>query len=127
VAAAPLEDKFWNNFCRIIELPQAMRLPDALPDVVIARVAALIASKTADEWRRAFAGQDVCRSIVMQMEEAIGDPHTAARRVFDQQLFADGRVLPALPVPISPELRSHASGAKAPHLGEHRADLESAE
>jgi len=120
VAAAPLEDKFWNNFCRIINLPQALRLPDALPNTVIAAVAALIASRTADDWCRAFEGQDVCCSIVLELQEAIGDPHMAARRVFDQQLLADGRILPALPVPISPELRAKSSAARAPRLGEHR-------
>jgi crotonobetainyl-CoA:carnitine CoA-transferase CaiB-like acyl-CoA transferase len=124
VAAAPLEEKFWNNFCHIISLPEALRPSQAPPGAVIAKVAEIIASRTADEWRRAFAGQDVCCSIVMELEEAVRDPHTAARRVFDQQLLAGDQVLPALPVPISSEFRSQALCARAPRLGEHCNDLE---
>ena len=124
VAAAPLEEQFWSNFCRIINLPEALRSPQAPPGTVIAQVAAIIASRTADEWSCAFAGQDVCCSIVVELEKAVGDPHTVARRVFEQQLLADGQVFPALPVPISSEFRSPALCAKAPRLGEHSDDLE---
>lgn len=119
LAAAPIEDQFWSNFCRIIRLPEALRLPDAPPSEVITEVAVLIQEKTADEWHRAFAGQDVCCSIVTQLEDAVVDPHTVARQVFSQQLLADGTVLPALPLPISPELRPQGCSAKAPRLGEH--------
>ena len=123
VAAAPLEEKFWSNFCRVINLPEALRSPQAPAAAVIAQVAAIIGSKTADEWRREFAGQDVCCSIVLDFEEAVGDAHTVARRVFEQQLQAEGQLLPALPVPISPQFRSQELCAKAPRLGEHDDDL----
>ncbi len=117
LAAAPLEDKFWENFTAIIGLSEALRAPAAPVDEVTAEVAARIAEKTSDEWRAAFAGKDVCCSIVATLEEAVADPHFAARGVFQQRLSLGGTSIPALPVPLAPAFRSAADGA-APALGE---------
>ncbi|MFG1260503.1 CaiB/BaiF CoA-transferase family protein [Xanthobacter sp. DSM 24535] len=118
LAAAPLEDKFWENFTRTIALPEPLRDPSAPADEVTAAVAGLIAQKTAAEWQKAFAGQDVCCSIVATLEEAVNDPQVAARRLFAHALKAGGREVPALPVPIAPTFRPDASRGVAPRLGE---------
>lgn len=118
LAAAPLEDKFWENFTRIIDLPEPLRDPAASLEEAKAAVAERIAARTADEWRAAFDGQDVCCSIVATLEEAVAAPHVAARRLFAHTLTAGGKELPALPVPIAPALRPGASRGAAPHLGE---------
>ncbi|MEP9365845.1 CaiB/BaiF CoA-transferase family protein [Xanthobacter sp. VNH20] len=118
VAAAPLEDKFWENFCRLIDLPQEWRAASAPAGEVTKAVGAIIAAKSAAHWRALFAGQDVCCSIVATLEEAVNDPHFAARQVFAHRLLANGRDLPALPVPVVPAFRSATSHAPAPRLGE---------
>src|SRR5688500_8282261 len=51
VAAAPLEDRFWENFCAALSIPK---------DSSREKVAARIASKTSQEWQAIFAGKDVC-------------------------------------------------------------------
>ncbi|MFG1193065.1 MULTISPECIES: CaiB/BaiF CoA transferase family protein [Xanthobacter] len=118
LAAAPLEDKFWENFTRIIDLPEALRDPSAPVDTVKAAIAERIGARTADAWRAAFAGQDVCCSIVATLEEAVADPHVSSRNLFAHALKADGREIPALPVPLAPVFRPRATRATAPQLGE---------
>lgn len=118
VAAAPLEDKFWENFTAIIDLPEPLRDPSAPVEAVKAAVAERIAARTADEWGAAFAGKDVCCSIVATLEEAVADAHVAARGLFAHTLKVDGRELPALPVPLAPVFRPTATRAAAPRLGE---------
>jgi alpha-methylacyl-CoA racemase len=119
LAAAPLEDKFWENFCRIIDLPRALQSPDAPPEAVIAAVGELIGRCTADAWRRVFEGQDVCCSIVNELHDAVQDPHTVARGLFSRRLDAGGKIIPALPVPIAPAFRQADEIGRAPRLGEH--------
>ena len=118
LAAAPLEDKFWSTFTEIIGLPEALRDPAAPVDAVKAAVAGRIAARSAEDWRAAFAGQDVCCSIVATLEEAVADAQVAARKVFAHTLKANGQELPALPVPLAPIFRAQATRATAPRLGE---------
>lgn len=118
LAAAPLEDKFWEAFTTIIDLPPPLRDPAAPEAEVIKAVGERIAGKTADEWRGLFHGKDVCCSIVASLEEAVKDPHVRARGLFDHTLRAGGQELPALPMPIVPSLRGTPARANAPRLGE---------
>lgn len=118
LAAAPLEDKFWEAFTVTIDLPPHLRDPAAPEAEVIEAVAARIAAKTADEWRGLFHGKDVCCSIVATLEEAVMDPHVRARGLFDHTLRAGGQELPALPMPIVSGLRGAPTRAAAPRLGE---------
>jgi crotonobetainyl-CoA:carnitine CoA-transferase CaiB-like acyl-CoA transferase len=116
LAAAPLEDKFWSNFCALIGLPEPLRDPKAAPGAVKTAIANLIGQRTAEDWRSVFQGQEVCCSIVATLEEAVADPHFAARRVFARTLRAADRSIPALPVPIAGCFRPDAETA-APLLG----------
>lgn len=118
LAAAPLEDKFWNNFCQLIELPEPMRAPDAPPVAVKAAVGERIATGSAEHWREVFAGQDVCCSIVVTLEEAVQDAQVKARGIFERQLEVAGRKLPALPTPVAPLFHAPTPCASAPRLNE---------
>jgi crotonobetainyl-CoA:carnitine CoA-transferase CaiB-like acyl-CoA transferase len=118
LAAAPLEDKFWENFTRVIDLPAPLRDPAASSIEVIAAVAERIAAQSSAHWQAAFAGQDVCCSIVATLEEATNDPHTAARGLFADMLKVTGQQLPALPLPVVSTFRPGAGRAAAPCLGE---------
>lgn len=118
LAAAPIEDKFWTNFTRIIGLADELCRPEAPQADVIKAVAAIIETRSSQQWTDAFDGHDVCCSIVATLEEAVNDPHVAARQLFSSVVKADGRQIPALPVPIAPSLRSDINRAAAPGLGE---------
>lgn len=118
VAAAPLEQKFWENFCAMLGLPPEVQ--DDSRDVAKTRqaVAEKIAAKTADELRVLFAGKDVCCCIMASVEEALADPHFIARGVFGAKLNAEGKQITALPVPVAPQFRAQPESAGYPALGE---------
>ncbi|MAA97120.1 MAG: CoA transferase [Stappia sp.] len=117
IAAAPLEDKFWANFTRVVGLPAELCDDDKDPAATTGAVARLIAEKTADEWLAAFEGVDICCSLVRSLEEALADPHWNARGVFGRGLRMGGRTVPALPSVIAPCLRDDRAGDLAPGLG----------
>ncbi len=116
VAAAPLEQKFWETFCGLIGAP---------PEVDIAAVGAIIGAEPAKHWQGVFAGRDCCCSIVATLQEALADPHFKARGLFDHLLSNEaGQRLPALPVPIAPRFRAAPETAlAAPALGQDNAEI----
>ncbi len=117
IAAAPLEQKFWENFCDAIQLDAAFR-DDAKDAVATKRaVAQRLREKTADEWRAIFAGKDLCSCVVATMEEALNDAHFKARGLFDRTVSADGKTVIALPVPVADVFRHKQTGAGYPALG----------
>ncbi len=108
VAAAPLEDRFWENFCEVLSIPlNASR----------ERVAEVILEKTSAQWREAFAGKDVCSAVVATVQEAFADPHFRARGLFAHQVLTDAGTLSAVPVPVAETFRDRAP-AGYPRLGE---------
>lgn len=123
LAAAPIEPKFWKSFCQIIGLPEALQADAAPSDQVKAAVGELIAARSSDHWREAFAGKDVCCSIVATLEEGVKGAQVAARGLFNRQVEAGGKTIPALPTPISPQFRSAQACAGSPRLNETRDPL----
>jgi alpha-methylacyl-CoA racemase len=119
VAAAPLEQKFWETFCDLIGLESTLRDDAKNYAATKARVAAIIASETAEVWRSRFAGKDCCCSIVASIGDAFTDPHYTARGVFRHVLAnPEGATMPALPVPLAPAFRAAPAAAIAsPALG----------
>ncbi len=118
VAAAPLEQKFWDNFCALIGLAAEFKSDERDPAATRRSVGEKIAGKTGDEWRALFAGKDICCSVMASVEEAMRDPHFIARGVFNAKLAADGKQMTALPVPVAPQFRAQADTAGYPALGE---------
>src|SRR6476620_8987811 len=100
VAAAPLEDRFWINFCDVIGLPKELRSATVDQATVIHAVARIIETKSAQQWMQDFAGRDVCCSIVASLKEAAEDPHFADRNVLARMMTVDSKSIPALPLPV---------------------------
>lgn len=116
LAAAPIEERFWQVFCDVLGLAPDERNDGTDPEAVIARIAARIADASADEWRRRFAGSDACVAIVESLESAFSNPDFAGRGLFERVVSARGASMPALPVPLSAALRHPAPGREAPAL-----------
>jgi crotonobetainyl-CoA:carnitine CoA-transferase CaiB-like acyl-CoA transferase len=127
VAAAPIEQKFWDNFCDLIGLEPEYRDDRRDPAATAARVAEIIASETSQTWSSRFAAKDCCASIVAHVRDALSDPHFRARGLFDHTLANEaGQVMPALPVPIDDAFRGEPSQVLAsPSLGQDNKDLNS--
>ncbi|MFN8060271.1 MAG: CaiB/BaiF CoA-transferase family protein [Vicinamibacterales bacterium] len=105
VAAAPLEQRFWDAFCDVIGLPAAYRDDARDPDGTIVQVAACVRLHSADEWASRFEGRDVCCAVVRSLEEAMVHPHVKARGVLLETIPLGTRTVPALPVPLAQALR----------------------
>jgi len=123
LAAAPLEDRFWANFCDAIGLPGEMRDDRKDPRATRATVAQIILRRSAAEWLTHFEGKDVCCNVVHSVQEALADPQFAARGVFQRSVVADGAALPAVSVPLDPGLCDPTVELSYPRLGEANALL----
>src|SRR5205085_12652893 len=123
VAAAPLEQKFWDEFCDIIGLDPSLRDDARDPKATAQAAAATIRETSSEEWRKRFAGRDCCCSIVATLEEAVADLQFRDR--FTRALVNEaGARIPALPVPIAEHFRAPAHEPQsAPALGAHNAEL----
>lgn len=123
LAAAPLEDKFWGNFVTLVGL-NASELAQMSPTQAIDAVAAALARHPISYWEDRFAGQDVCISRVVSLEEARHDPHFQARGLFERTVTTDaGATVTALPVPVDAAFRSTERTLSSPALGAHNALL----
>ena len=118
LAVAALEDKFWQAFCEIAAIPEALRDDRRDAQATAEAVAQAVAGRDAAWWEAALAGRDTCCTLVRSLEEAVRDLHFAARGVFSRRVEIPGHVLPALPVPVVPALRTPAVSAPAPRVGE---------
>ena len=125
VAAAPLEQKFWEEFCELIGLEGDLRDDTRDMAATARRVAEIIRAQPAEVWRQRFAGRDCCCSIVATVRQALDDPHFRARGLFDHVLTNEqGARMPALPVPVAKDFRAPASEpASAPPLGAHNSEF----
>ncbi len=117
IAAAPLEQKFWENFCDAIELAPEFRDDEKNSAATTRAVARCIGEKTAAEWQARFAGRDLCCCVMATLEEALNDPHFKARGLFNRTVTADGKSITALPVPVADVFRTPQSDAGYPVLG----------
>jgi alpha-methylacyl-CoA racemase len=121
IAIAPIEEKFWRNFCDAIELPEELRSPRAAVAAVKKAVAERLAQRPAEHWRQVFSGDDFCVEIVADLKEAVDDPHFASRGLFARKLaMANGQEFSALPVSLAPAFLS-SRPESAPALGELKA------
>ncbi|MEX2034053.1 MAG: CaiB/BaiF CoA-transferase family protein [Xanthobacteraceae bacterium] len=119
VCCAALEQKFWLAFTQAIGLAPVFIDDRRDPAASRAAVAAIIAGKSADEWRPVLAAADCCVTIMASLQEALGDPHFVARGLFAHTVAGPtGATMPALPVPIDPVFRAPPGTVKAvPKLG----------
>ena len=97
MAAGCAEAKFYAQMLRVLGLgddPLMSRQYDkAAWPAMTARVAAVFATRTRDEWAEAFSGQEACVTPVLSIAEAASHPHNAKRGSYVTD--AAGRLHPA--------------------------------
>jgi alpha-methylacyl-CoA racemase len=112
VAVGAIEERFWGEFCKVLEIDPADyagRLDPAQWPAVKARLAEVIRTRTRDEWTERAAGTDACLTPVLSPSEAASHPHNVARGTF---VSLDGAVQPA---PAPKFDRTPAAVPSAPH------------
>ena len=118
VAAAPLEDRFWNKFCEAIELPKKFIKMQNDQEKVIHEIREIIGLQNKNHWVEVFNKADCCCSIVKSIEEAINDNHFKVRNIFERKIINNlGEEIPALPLPVDMQFRKDQKRASAPSLG----------
>ena len=88
VAVGALEPKFFAELARRIGLDPAFvraQHDRALWPAMRARMAAIFATRTRDDWAAELAATDSCVSPVLTLDEAAPHPHAVARAAFDGQ------------------------------------------
>lgn len=124
IAAAPLENRFWKKFCKVIKLPKKFEDMDDNQKEVIIKIREIIILKDKDYWAHLFDEADCCCSTVKSIEEAINENHFKIRNVFEKQIANEkGQKIPALPIPIDSQFRKTKKVEKAPRLGSDNNDL----
>ena len=124
IAAAPLENRFWKKFCKVIKLPKKFEDMQGNQEEVITKIREIIILKDKDYWGRLFDEADCCCSTVKSIEEAINENHFKIRNVFGKQIAnEEGQKIPALPIPIDSQFRKTKKVEKAPRLGSDNNDL----
>ena len=111
LAVGALEPQFYQAFLdglglTLEEAPQDLGQKEALRE----RFAAIIATRTREEWMETFGGTDACVAPVLSMTEAPDHPHNAARETF---IEIDGIIHPA-PAPRFSRTPSAVSHPAAP-------------
>ena len=127
LAAAPLEEKFWRNFVAAIGLPE-LATADGTEEGIKARIATVIDQQPAAYWIDKFAGIDTCVTRIVDLEEAVADPHFQQRAIFSKSVrLSGGASISALPVPVDAQFRSRTQSINAPRLGADTACFQSHE
>lgn len=118
LAAAPLEQRFWDAFCDAIGLDAVMRDDARDPEKTRAAVAGIIAGRTAEDWIR-ILGDTMCCAVVASQDEAVQNPHFRARGLFDRTVTSPkGQTSPALAVPLVQDFVRPDTGDRAPGMGQ---------
>ncbi|OAI43888.1 hypothetical protein AYO38_10260 [bacterium SCGC AG-212-C10] len=76
-----IETHFYAALCEVLGLTEdaGRQFDQSNWEPMKERVAAVIKTKTADEWMRIMSERDICAAPVLEMENVISDPHNVAR------------------------------------------------
>jgi alpha-methylacyl-CoA racemase len=120
IALAPIEPRFYATLLRHLGIE-----PDTLPysreredwPALKSKLAALIKTRTREEWTTLLEGTDACFAPVLNLEEAPHHPHNRARATFVEH---DGRWQPN----AAPRFSRTPSAIRSPPVaaGEHTRD-----
>ena len=112
VAVGAIEERFWTDLVTVLGLDQedvAGRLDPTRWPAVREKLAAVIRTRTRDEWEKLAEGTDACLTPVLTPTEAVSHPHNVARQTF---VDIEGQPQPA---PAPKFDRTPAGIPEAPH------------
>ncbi len=121
LAIGAIEPQFHTVFVQGLGLSEAdfpKRLDRAQWPAYSKKVAAVVKSRTRDDWMKVFDGTDACVAPVLTMEEAPKHPHNAARNTFQS---VQGVIQPG-PAPRFSRTAGAINGPPA-KVGEHSANV----
>jgi len=119
LAFAPIEPKFWANFCQAVGRPDWLALhTDPTQQAFLKReLAALFATRGADEWMALLGPADCCVTRITPTEKLADDPQVQARGM--ARLESDG--VPFMRSPL--RLGQTPAYEPAPQQGQHTREV----
>jgi crotonobetainyl-CoA:carnitine CoA-transferase CaiB-like acyl-CoA transferase len=124
-------DATWQRFCRAIGQPalaederfatNARRR--AVRAELVARMAAILRTRTRDDWLELFAAQGIPAGPILRLDEVVADPGLRARGLFYRMAAPDGRTVPQVNTGIRLDGAANAPRSAPPRLGEHGEEI----
>ena len=120
LALGALEDKFWKNFCKIIDAPASIVNENLGPEKTIFAVKRIIFEKTSTYWRKKFNNEkNVCCTLVENINNLLKDKHIIDKKIFNRKVSLKGRLIPLVPTSIDKNLSVLKNKNISPSLGQH--------
>ncbi len=122
ISVGALEEKFWREFCKVIEKEEFIPLlnaPRTEQYRLMYEIQQIISTKTQDEWMQLFCQVEACVSPVLSLEELSEDPQVQAREMIIETKHPQGGKLKHIGIPIKLSKTPGSIRTVAPRLGEH--------
>ena len=123
LSVGSLEPKFWQGFCQAIDredlFEQGLDYNIANQQTFKEEIKEAILAKTLAEWRKIFAGLDVCVEPVLTTEEALTHPQAQARNLLVDVPLPDGNAQTQIGTPIKLSNHDPAYRFSGVALGAH--------
>ena len=125
VALGTLEPKFWQKFCRLIDKPDWMELPQTLAQVAELKrqIQVVFLEKDRDEWARFGVQHDIPITPVYGLSELETDPHLMAREMIVTQEHPVAGPFRSIGLPLKFSATPAQPAWLAPRLGEDTDDV----
>jgi crotonobetainyl-CoA:carnitine CoA-transferase CaiB-like acyl-CoA transferase len=125
VTIGAIEPKFWKKFCALVQRPDLEVLhfdTGKGGDRLRAELTALFKTRTRAQWMDLLEEQDVCAGPVLDLDEAMKDPHALARGMIVDVDTRSGKV-PQTGAPIKFSDTPASFRLPPPEFGEHTAEV----
>ena len=122
IALGALEEKFWQNFCRVIEREDLIKGDHqelARQDELKKELAVIFAGRDADQWQIVLAGRDTCCEVLRNMTEVHAAPHFKDRGMFWRLPLENGGELVQTNCAVMVDESKPTQHRPAPKLGQH--------
>jgi crotonobetainyl-CoA:carnitine CoA-transferase CaiB-like acyl-CoA transferase len=125
LSIACMEPWFWKKLCRALGCEQYGTVqfhPEKFPEM-FAFLRRRFKEKTRDEWFAELRREEICATPVYALDEALADPHTAARAMVVE--VEDPRYGPVRQVGVAPKFSETPGSVRkpAPRPGEHTEEV----
>jgi crotonobetainyl-CoA:carnitine CoA-transferase CaiB-like acyl-CoA transferase len=114
IAVAALEEHFWKRLCDTLAIPQEERRDLADPEGCRRALRLAFGRRTAAEWTPLLAAADCCATPLVDLEEAMADPHFTGRGLFGREVGDERGFIPAAVLPLDPQFRGVEARLPAP-------------
>jgi crotonobetainyl-CoA:carnitine CoA-transferase CaiB-like acyl-CoA transferase len=132
ILVAPIERKFWEEFCEVIGLPESAKSQGDWAtgmdwgkgnQTEQRAIAELVSKRTLEDWTARLARTQVPFAPVLTAQEALASDHARAEHVLGR--VESGELVPRLAVNISkgPDAELDEGAPRPPGLGEHSAEI----